>query len=333
MSNNVLLQVNDLKVHFPIYNKALFAKRTGEVKAVDGVTFTLHEGETLGLVGESGCGKTTTGKALLNLYPRYTTGEVIYEGKNILKMPDTELRPIRRNMQMIFQDPYSSLDPRMTVQQIVEEPLIIHHLASSKQELRERALELLDVVGFSSKMADRYPSEFSGGQRQRIGIARALALNPKLLICDEPVSALDVSVQSQILNLLGDLRSKYNISMIFIAHGLNVVRHVSDRIGVMYLGHLVEVAEKKTLYEEPLHPYTKALLSAIPVPDPTVELHRIPLEGDVPSPVNPPSGCPFHTRCQYAGQCGGRCSAEFPKMKEIKVGHFVMCHLFDDNSK
>lgn len=331
-SQGVLMQVSQLRVHFPIYNKALFSRQIGEVKAVDGVSFTLREGETMGLVGESGCGKTTTGKALLNLYPRYTTGEVLFEGKDILKMPDAEFRPIRRNMQMIFQDPYSSLDPRMTVQEIIEEPLIIHRLADSKKERRERVLELLDVVGFSSKMADRYPSEFSGGQRQRIGIARALALNPKLLICDEPVSALDVSVQSQILNLLGDLRKKYNISMIFIAHGLNVVRHVSDRIGVMYLGHLVEVAEKKTLYDEPLHPYTKALLSAIPVPDPTVELHRIPLVGDVPSPVNPPSGCPFHTRCQYADQCGSRCSEEPPPMREVRKGHFVMCHLFDNNS-
>lgn len=324
----VLIDVKDLKVHFPIYNKALFSKQIGSVKAVDGVSFVLHEGETFGLVGESGCGKTTTGKAILALYPKWTTGSVMFEGQNVLEMPENKLRPFRKNMQMIFQDPYSSLDPRMTVYRILEEPLLIHNLCSSEEERRKRVYELLDTVGFSAKMADRYPSEFSGGQRQRIGIARALALNPKLIVCDEPVSALDVSVQSQILNLLGDLRKTYNLSMLFIAHGLNVVRHVSDKIGVMYLGHLVEIADKTKIYNNPMHPYTKALMSAVPIPDPTLEKKRIPLEGDVPSPVNPPSGCPFHTRCKYAKELGEKCCTVTPELREIEPNHFVMCHLY-----
>lgn len=324
-TSRALVEVKDLKVHFPIYSKGLFARQTGSVKAVDGVSFSIMQGETFGLFGESGCGKTTTGKAILGLYPDETTGSVFIDGTDVLHCGKDEMRKLRRQMQLIFQDPYSSLDPRMTVGRIIEEPLIIHKIGTPA-ERKLRVNELLETVGLPSQTVSRYPSEFSGGQRQRIGIARALALRPQLIICDEPVSALDVSVQSQVLNLLGELQKEFNLTLLFIAHGLNVVRHVSTRVGVMYLGHMVEVAPKAVIYDNPMHPYTEALMSAIPVPDPTAERRRIMLRGDVPSPVKPPSGCAFHTRCPYAKELGEKCRVEIPELKEIENNHFVACH-------
>ncbi len=323
----VLVQVNDLKVHFPIYKKGLLLHQIGSVKAVNGVSFQIRKGETFGLVGESGCGKTTTGKALLHLYPNYTTGDVIFDGKNITQYNEKRMRIIRREMQLIFQDPFSSLDSRMTVGKLLEEPFIIHKILS-KKERKTKVESLLEDVGLPKETITRYPGEFSGGQRQRIGIARAIALNPKFIVCDEPVSALDVSVQSQILNLMCDLKEKYNLTQLFIAHGLNVVKHVSDRIGIMYLGKIVEIAEKADIYKNPLHPYTEALISAIPVPDPTVKNDRILMQGDVPSPINPPKGCPFHTRCRYASDFGGICMNTLPEMKEIESNHYVRCHRY-----
>lgn len=324
MEQSVLLEVKDLKVHFPIKN-GLFSKVTGYVKAVDGVNFKLYKGETLGLVGESGCGKTTTGKSILRLNP-YATGEVLFEGTDILKLSKAEMRKFRREMQLIFQDPYSSLNPRATVGEIIAEPLVIHNLAQGPEKEKE-VNRLLQAVGLSPYHAKRYPHEFSGGQRQRIGIARALALNPKLIVCDEPVSALDVSIQSQILNLLSELQDEFSLTYLFIAHGLAVVKHISDRVGVMYLGKMVEICDSERLYAKPLHPYTQALMSAIPNPDPTAKRERIILQGDVPSPINPPSGCPFHPRCSRAFPL---CQAKAPEMRDLGMGHFVSCHLYNE---
>lgn len=317
-----LIEVKNLKKYFPIKNGFL-NRNVSHVKAVDGLDFTIYKGETLGLVGESGCGKSTTGRTILQLLEP-TEGEVIYEGKNLVDLNKKELRKVRRDLQMVFQDPYASLDPRLTVRSIISEPLEIHGLYSNA-ERNKKVDELLDVVGLNSFHASRYAHEFSGGQRQRIGIARALALNPKLVVADEPVSALDVSIQSQVINLLQDLQEQFELTYLFIAHDLSVVKHISDRIGVMYLGRIVELADKKQLFESPKHPYTKALLSAIPIPNPLVKKERIVLQGDVPSPANPPTGCTFHPRCSA---CMEICKKEKPAFKEID-GQFVACHLYN----
>ena len=325
-SNEVLLEVKDLTKHFPVTRGLLFQREVGEVKAVDGVSFHVARGETVGLVGESGCGKTTIGNCVLQLH-RPTSGEVIFEGVDLCNLPDGQLQPLRRKMQVIFQDPYGSLNPRMRAGAIVEEPIIIHKLASSKKERKERVRELFHVVGLNPDMTDRYPHEFSGGQRQRIGIARALAGEPSFVVADEPVSALDVSVQAQVINLLEELQERFQLTFLFIAHDLAVVRHISNRILVMYLGKIVEVAAWEELYENPLHPYTQALLSAVPVPDPVAEAERelIILTGEVPSPMNPPSGCSFHPRCPYAMP---ECKEVTPQPKEMGNGHMVACHLY-----
>ena len=323
-SQKTILEVVGLKKYFPVRSKGLVSRTIGQLHAVDDVSFTVKEGETLGLVGESGCGKTTVGKTILNLYTP-TAGKVLFEGKDIYSVPKGEMREYRKKMQMIFQDPYSSLNPRMTVEQIVAEPLKIYHMMSGK-ELDNRVSELLELVGLSSWHARRYPKEFSGGQRQRVGIARALALNPKFIVCDEPVSALDVSVQSQVLNLLKDLQEQQNLSYLFIAHGMAVVKHISDRIGVMYLGKLVELAPKNDIYASPLHPYTQSLMSAIPIPDPQAKKERQKLEGEIPSAIKVPSGCRFHTRCPYAKEMGEICRTKVPEFKEVSDGHFVACH-------
>ncbi|EIT84661.1 oligopeptide/dipeptide ABC transporter ATPase [Fictibacillus macauensis ZFHKF-1] len=317
-----LVKVENLKKHFPIKGGVL-GSTVGQVKAVDGVSFTIKKGETLGLVGESGCGKSTTGRMLLRLLEP-SEGKVYFEGKDILSLSSSEMRKMRRDMQMVFQDPYASLNPRHTVEKILEEPLIVHGMRN-RQERKKRVKELLEVVGLSSYHAGRYPHQFSGGQRQRIGIARALAVNPKLIIADEPVSALDVSIQSQVLNLLQDLQKEFDLTYLFIAHDLGVVRHISDRVGVMYLGNIVELSTSEELYDEPLHPYTQALLSAVPIPDVDVKRERIILKGDVPSPSNPPKGCAFHTRCPQAME---RCGSERPAFQEMKDGHYVACHLY-----
>lgn len=316
-----LIEVKNLKKYFPIKNGFL-NKNVSSVKAVDGLDFTIYKGETLGLVGESGCGKSTTGRTILQLLEP-TEGEVIYEGKNLVEMKKKDLRKARRDLQMVFQDPYASLDPRLTVRSIISEPLEIHGLYSNG-ERKKKVDELLDVVGLSSFHANRYAHEFSGGQRQRIGIARALALNPKLIVADEPVSALDVSIQSQVINLLQDLQEQFQLTYLFIAHDLSVVKHISDRIGVMYLGRIVELADKKQLFDSPKHPYTKALLSAIPVPNPLIKKERIVLQGDVPSPATPPTGCTFHPRCSACMQI---CKTEKPAFREVD-GQFVACHLY-----
>ncbi|WP_103104963.1 ABC transporter ATP-binding protein [Brevibacillus reuszeri] len=321
MTKTPLIEVRNLKKYYPI-RKGLLKRVVNHVKAVDGLDFTIYKGETLGLVGESGCGKSTTGRTILQLL-QPTEGEVIYEGKNLVGMRHGELRKLRKSMQMVFQDPYASLDPRLTVGQIIAEPIEIHSLYSGKEKDR-RVDELLHVVGLNSYHAKRHPHEFSGGQRQRIGIARALALEPKLIVADEPVSALDVSIQSQVINLLQDLQGQFGLTYLFIAHDLSVVKHISDRVGVMYLGRLVELADKNELYDSPLHPYTKALLSAVPVPDPLAKRERIVLQGDVPSPANPPQGCTFHPRC---AECMDICRTERPKWKNID-GHYVACHLY-----
>ncbi|MBP2019222.1 oligopeptide/dipeptide ABC transporter ATP-binding protein [Symbiobacterium terraclitae] len=321
----VLVEVRNLKKHFPVTGGGIIARTVGWVKAVDGVSFQIRRGETLGLVGESGCGKTTLGKVLLRLQEP-TDGQVLFEGRNIYDLNREQMRKLRREMQIIFQDPYASLNPRMTVGDIIGEPLEIHGVARGAAKTK-KVHELLDVVGLASFHARRYPHEFSGGQRQRIGIARALALNPKLIVCDEPVSALDVSIQSQVLNLLEDLQKEFGLTYLFIAHGLAVVKHVSDRVGVMYLGKMMEISPADELYANPLHPYTEALMSAIPIPDPTLKRERIVLEGDVPSPVNPPKGCRFHTRCRYQPQVGDICKTEEPPLINVGGDHWVACHM------
>ncbi|MDD2920737.1 MAG: dipeptide ABC transporter ATP-binding protein [Anaerolineales bacterium] len=321
--NEVLLKVENLKMHFPIY-RGVFQRQVGAVHAVDGVSFDVKRGETLGLVGESGCGKSTTGRAILQLYTP-TAGNVFFDGTDLVSLKREEMRWMRREMQMIFQDPYASLNPRMTVGEIVAEPLAVHNVATGK-EIQERVMHLLNLVGLNAGFAGRYPHEFSGGQRQRIGVARALALQPSFIICDEPISALDVSIQAQVVNLLEELQEQFNLTYLFIAHDLSMVRHISKRVAVMYLGVIMELANRDDLYLEPLHPYTQALLSAVPIPDPVADASRkrVILEGDVPSPVNPPSGCRFRTRCPIADKI---CAEARPEFREVKSGHFVACHM------
>ncbi|SEB73647.1 dipeptide ABC transporter ATP-binding protein [Paenibacillus sp. GP183] len=319
---SVLLEVQGLKKYYPI-SSGLFNKTSGYVKAVDDVTFSVNEGETLGIVGESGCGKSTTGRSIIRL-TEPTAGEVIFQGQNLSLLKGDGLRKIRRDMQIVFQDPFASLNPRMTVGNILEEPLKIHGLAAGA-ERKQRVKELLEIVGLSEHHYHRYPHEFSGGQRQRIGIARALITKPKLIVADEPVSALDVSIQSQILNLMKDLQEQFKLTYLFISHDLSVVRHISDRVGVMYLGSLVELAPKHGLYENPQHPYTQALLSALPHPNPRENRERIIMSGEVPSPSNPPTGCAFHTRCRFAEE---RCKSERPMLKQTSPGHWVSCHIY-----
>ncbi len=325
---DVLLQVSDLQMHFPITKGIIFQRQVGAIKAVDGIDFSLYRGETLGLVGESGCGKSTTGRAILQLY-RPTNGAVLFEGQDLTTTKGEDLRKMRRRMQMIFQDPYASLNPRMTVGSIVGEPLEVHGIGKTKKERQDRVQELLKIVGLNPYFINRYPHEFSGGQRQRIGIARALAVNPSFIVCDEPISALDVSIQAQIINLLEDLQEEFNLTYLFIAHDLSVVRHISDRIAVMYLGKIVELAERDELYAKPMHPYTQALLSAVPIPDPAIESQRkrIILEGDVPSPANPPKGCHFSTRCPKVMDV---CRQEEPPFKDYGGGHYTACFLYED---
>jgi oligopeptide transport system ATP-binding protein len=321
----VLLSVDNLVKHFPVL-RGVFQRQVGAVHAVDGISFEIYAGETFGLVGESGCGKSTAGRTILQLY-RPTSGHVLFEGVDLVKIKGEELRRTRSRMQMIFQDPYASLNPRMTIQEIISEPLQVHGIASRK-ESDERVKELLSIVRLSPDFAPRYPHEFSGGQRQRVGIARALALNPAFIVCDEPISALDVSIQAQVINLLEELQAQFGLTYLFIAHDLSMVRHISSRVAVMYLGILVEMGTVSELYAHPLHPYTQALLSAVPVPDPVVEekRHRIILEGDVPSPVNPPSGCRFRTRCPLAAEI---CAQLKPDFREISTQHWVACHMVE----
>jgi len=321
--DRVLLEVKDLVKHFPIL-AGVFQRQVGVVHAVDGITFNVRKGETFGLVGESGCGKSTAGRTILQLY-RPTSGSVFFDGIDLTQTKGEELRRLRRRMQMIFQDPYASLNPRMSVGEILAEPLVVHNAAKGK-EISDRVDQLLDIVRLSPGFSTRYPHEFSGGQRQRIGVARALALEPEFIVCDEPISALDVSIQAQVINLLQDLQERFNLAYLFIAHDLSVVRHISERVAVMYLGVLVELADRNELYSHPLHPYTQALLSAVPIPDPFKEekRQRILLEGDVPSPVNPPSGCHFRTRCPLAEKI---CAEKEPEWREVAPSHWVACHL------
>ena len=319
-----ILQVNALKKYFPIKG-GLLGRTTGYVKAVDGVTFNLERGFTMGLVGESGCGKTTTGRTILRLSGEKTGGQVLYEGREVYDLDRRELHELRTKMQIIFQDPFSSLSPRLPVGEIIGEAVKEHHLVE-KAEYEDYLDDIMDKCGLQPFHKDRYPHEFSGGQRQRICIARALALNPDFVVCDEPVSALDVSIQAQIINLLQELQEQFRLTYLFISHDLSVVEHISDAVGVMYLGNLVEYGATEDIFAHPLHPYTKALFSAIPVPDPTVKMNRIVLQGSIPSPANPPSGCTFHTRCAH---CTERCKCEKPVQKEIEPGHYVVCHLYD----
>ncbi len=322
----VLLSVQNLKKYFPIRQGMVIRRHVGDVKAVDDVSFDIYEGETLGLVGESGCGKTTVGRTLLRLYEP-TGGKVFFDGQDITRLSPSEMRAARRKMQMIFQDPYASLNPRMTVGNIISEPMLYHRIVS-RADRDERVRELLEMVGLRAYFAKRYPHEFSGGQRQRIGIARSLALEPSFIVCDEPISALDVSIQAQIVNLLEELQDTLGLTYLFIAHDLSMVRHISDRIAVMYLGKIVELTDRNELYDNPLHPYTKALLSAVPIPDPVIEEQReiIELEGDVPSPSNPPKGCNFNTRCPLAQP---HCFEAEPPLVEVSPGHHVACHLVE----
>ena len=322
--NEVLVRVENLKKHFPITRGIIFQKQVGAVRAVDGVTFNIYRGETLGLVGESGCGKTTAGRTILQLY-RPTAGRVIFDGTDLTALKGEPLRRMRQRMQMIFQDPYASLNSRMTIARIIGEPLRVHKLASGEEQV-ERVQELLRLVRLNPRFINRYPHEFSGGQRQRIGVARALASNPEFIVCDEPISALDVSIQAQVVNLLEDLQDQLGLTYLFIAHDLSMVRHICDRVAVMYLGQIVELAEKDELYDHPVHPYTQALLSAVPVPDPPLERKRkrIILEGDVPSPIDPPPGCHFSTRCPVAREA---CFHEEPPWRDVGGGHFVACQL------
>lgn len=321
--SKVLLKVDNLKKYFPIRH-GMFARHVGDVKAVDDISFELYEGETLGIVGESGCGKSTTGRAIMRLHEP-TDGRVTFDGIELTELNSEQMRKVRREIQMVFQDPYASLNPRHTVEKILEEPLIVHGIGNAK-ERKKKVHEYLEIVGLSSYHAKRYPHQFSGGQRQRIGIARALMTNPKLIIADEPVSALDVSIQAQVLNLMQRLQEDLKLTYIFIAHDLGVVRHISDRVGVMYLGRLVEIAESESLYHEPLHPYTQALLSAVPIPDPQFEREQLLLMGDIPSPSNPPTGCTFHTRCPFAMD---KCKQVIPMLQRVKPGHSVACHLYE----
>ncbi len=320
--NNVLIRVENLVMHFPIF-RGVIRRQVGAVHAVDGVSFNIHQGETLGLVGESGCGKSTTGRTILQLY-KPTAGAVYYKDTNLVKLRQEPMRLMRREMQMIFQDPYASLNPRMTVRDIVGEPLLAFGEGSGK-EIDTRVAELLDLVKLNPDFSGRYPHEFSGGQRQRIGVARALALNPSFIVCDEPISALDVSIQAQVVNLLEELQERLNLTYLFIAHDLSMVRHISNRVAVMYLGIIVELTDRNELYRNPLHPYTKALLSAIPVADPVYneKRQRVILQGDVPSPVNPPSGCRFRTRCPIAD---AYCAEKTPEWRQVQPGHYVACH-------
>jgi oligopeptide transport system ATP-binding protein len=319
----ILIDVKDVKIYFSVTAGFLIQRKIAENKAVDGISFHVKKGETLGLVGESGCGKSTTGRAILQLY-RPTSGEILFDGKDLVKLRGNELRLMRRKMQMIFQDPYASLNPRMSVKDIIGEPLVIHKMGNAK-ERSERVLELMRIVGLNPYYATRFPHEFSGGQRQRIGIARALAVSPDFIVCDEPVSALDVSIQAQIINLLEELQEQFGLTYLFIAHDLAVVRHISDRVAVMYLGKLMEQADSREIYDNPLHPYTKALLSAVPIPDPALERQRerIILTGDVPSSLRPPRGCVFHTRCPIAIE---ECRVDIPQWREAEPGHWVACH-------
>lgn len=320
MNDEVMIKVENLKQYFPIKG-GFFGKTVGNVKAVDNISFEIKKGETLGIVGESGCGKSTTGRTILQLL-KPTSGKVYFQGKDITNMNKKELRQLRTKMQLIFQDPYSSLNARMTVGTIIGEALIDHNLVP-KDKVRDKVLEVMEMCGLPAYYIDRFPNEFSGGQRQRIGIARALILNPDFIVADEPVSALDVSIQAQIINLLVKLKKEKGLTYMFISHDLSVVKHICDRVGVMYLGNMMELADKEELYENPMHPYTKALLSAIPIPDPTVKRERIILEGDLPSPSNPPAGCKFNTRCPYADE---KCKKECPEYREVKPNHFVACH-------
>ena len=321
--DNVLLDVRNLKMYFPVTTGIIFRKTVGLIKAVDDVSFFVRKGETLGLVGESGCGKTTVGRCIVRLY-QPTSGSIYLQGKDLCRLSAREMRAMRREVQMIFQDPYSSLNPRMTAGGIIGEPIIIHKLASSRGEYRDRVAELFRIVGLNPYMSTRFPHEFSGGQRQRIGIARALAVQPSFIVCDEPVSALDVSIQAQIINLMEELQDRFKLTFLFIAHDLSVVRHISDRVAVMYLGHIVEIAPRAQLYSDPIHPYTRALLSAVPIPDPAVEAkrERVILTGEVPSPLNPPMGCVFHPRCPMVLD---KCKEAVPELREITQDHWAAC--------
>ena len=321
--DDILVEVRNLQMHFPVTAGIVFQRAVAHIKAVDDVSFFVRRGETLGLVGESGCGKTTTGRCILQLY-KPTGGQVLFDGQELTGMSTRQMRVMRRRMQVIFQDPYSSLNPRMTAGNIIGEPLIVHGLVNSKEEYRDRVAELLQNVGLNPYMADRFPHEFSGGQRQRIGVARALSVDPSFIVCDEPVSALDVSIQAQIVNLLEDLQEQFDLTYLFIAHDLSVVRHISNRVAVMYLGHIVEVADRNEIYANPMHPYTRALLSAVPIPDPVIDAQRerILLSGEVPSPLNPPSGCVFHPRCPIAVDA---CSNVTPELREVEPEHWAAC--------